>query len=124
MNEGQKQLEMQLLQQHLQQLQEQFSTVRSQILQVSEMRNNLDSLKSIKNQKTIVPIGAGLFLESNTESVKEVLMNVGANVIVRKDLESAKEILDKQVKDLEKIALKMEENLNQGILQLQASQIQ
>ena len=123
MNEQQKkQIELQLLQQHLQQLQEQFSTVRSQISQLNEMRLNLDGLKLVKNEKTIVPVGVGLFIETNIENVKDILMNVGANVIVRKDTDSTKKILEKQVNDLENIALKMEESLNQGIIQLQAMQ--
>lgn len=118
----QKQLEMQLLNQHLQQLQEQIRTLHGQVAEVKAIREDLEELELVKNKDSITPLGAGIFLETKIKDVKNVLLNVGAGVMVKKDINSAKKIIEKQIRDLEKIILQIETNMTQGIMQLEAAQ--
>jgi len=120
--EKQKQIELQLLNQHLQQLNEQMEVLQSQLNELRRIRGDLDNLKSINNRKAIVPFGAGVYLESEIKKTDEVLLNIGSNTIIKKDLESTKKILDNQIQDLEKIIVQIERNLTKGFMQLQANQ--
>jgi prefoldin alpha subunit len=118
MNEEQKrQLELQLLQQHMEELQNQLQSLKNQLAELTSLRQDLDHIEQIKNKKSLVPLGAGIFIESDIKEVKDVLLNIGANIIVKKDINTAKKILDKQIKDLEKIASQLENSLIKGYLQ-------
>jgi len=117
--EQQKQIEMQMLQQHMQQVQEQIQSLHQQLNELKTIKESLEELKSVKNKKSIVPLGAGVFLETNIKEVKDVLLNVGSNVMVKKDVKDAQNILEKQIKELEKISYRMQNDIAQGIMQMQ-----
>ena len=80
--------------------------------ELKKIKEDLLNLKDVKDKKTYVPLGAGIFLESELKNTKNVVMNVGSNVLVKKDFKSANEILDKQINELKKIQVQLDSELN------------
>tara|TARA_Y100000310_G_scaffold238913_1_gene242456 strand:- start:2917 stop:3288 length:372 start_codon:yes stop_codon:yes gene_type:complete len=105
-------IEQQLIQQNLMNLKNQINTLNMQIEELKRIKEDLLSIKEVKDKKTFVPLGAGIFLESKLKQPKEVVLNVGANVLVKKDFNSASKILDNQVDELKNIQSQLESELN------------
>ena len=116
--EQQKQLEMHFLNQHLEQLQEQIQTIKTQLTELIRIKESLEELKKTKNKSAIVPLGAGVFVESDLKEIKEVILNIGSNVLIKKEIGGAKEILKNQINELQNIAHQMENSLAQGIMKM------
>ncbi len=105
-------LEQQIIQQNLMNLKNQLSTLSMQIEELQKIKEDMLSLKDIKNTESYIPLGAGIFLESEIKQPKEVILNVGANVLVKKDFNSANKILDRQIDELKNIRFQLEKELN------------
>ena len=100
-------------------LKNQLATLNMQTEELMKIKEDLISIKDIENRETFVPMGAGIFLESELKKPKEVILNVGANVLVKKDFDSAKDILTKQIDELRNIKSQLENELSKmemGIL--------
>ena len=102
-----KALEMQLMGHNLNNLRNQIATITQQIIELEDLKEGLVSLKDVKDRKSFVPFGSGIFLESELKQPKEVLMNVGTGVLVKKDFGAATEIIGNQIGELKKISLEM-----------------
>ncbi len=112
-------LEQQIIQQNFMNLKNQLATLNMQTEELMKIKEDLISIKDIENRETFVPMGAGIFLESELKKPKEVILNVGANVLVKKDFDSAKDILTKQIDELRNIKSQLENELSKmemGIL--------
>jgi prefoldin alpha subunit len=105
-------LEQQLIQQNFMNLKNHLATLNMQVDELIRIKEDLLSLKDVKDEKTFVPLGAGIFLEAVLKQPKEVVLNVGANVLVKKDFDSASKILEKQVTELKNIQSQLESELN------------
>jgi prefoldin alpha subunit len=101
--EKMKALNFQLLNQNLMSLKNQLNTIDLQIADLTNLKMGLFELKDIKDTKTFVPFGNGLFLEATLKQPENVLMNVGSNVLVKKNIEATDKILKKQIFDLNSI---------------------
>ena len=105
-------LEKQIIQQNLMNLKNQINSLEMQTQELKKIKEDFSSLKNIKNKKTYVPLGAGIFLESELKNMENVVLNVGSNVLVKKDFVSAKKILEKQIDELVKIKSQLESELD------------
>ncbi len=105
-------LEQQMIQQNLMNLKNQLLSLKSQTEELIRLKEDLISIKEVKDRKTLVPLGAGIFLESELKQPKEVVMNVGSNILVKKDFDSSAKILDKQIEELTNIQAQLEKEIN------------
>ena len=110
--EGLMALEQQMIQQNLMNLRNQLLTLSSQTEELMRLKEDLVSIKDIKDKKTLVPLGAGIFLESELKKPKDVVMNVGSNILVKKDFDSSIKILDKQIEELKNIQSQLEREIS------------
>jgi prefoldin alpha subunit len=107
-------IQLSMIQEEGKKLEEQLNIVDSQIKEFYSLKESLDSLKDIKDNKFLSSLGRGVFVESKVNS-NEFFVNVGNNVVLRKSSEETKEIIDKQIKELNNIKsqiLATIENLN------------
>jgi prefoldin alpha subunit len=102
-----KALEMQLVGQNLNNLKNQIDSIAQQIVELEELKEGLLSLKDVKDRKSFIPFGSGVFLESELKQPKEVLMNVGSGVLVKKDFGVATDIIGRQITELKRISFEM-----------------
>ena len=116
--EGLMALEQQMIQQNLMNLRNQLMSLTSQTEELMKLKEELMSIKDVKDRKAFVPLGAGIFLESELKQPKEVIMNVGSNILVKKDYDSSAKILDKQIEELKNIQSQLEKEI--GKIELRA----
>ena len=108
----QKLMVQQLMMQQLQQIEQQISTIEQQKVDLTTLQENLEELQKLKKVKIHTPLGAGVFLESEVKETNDVLLGVGSGVIVKKDVKAAIKIMGRQVQELEKISVQMQNELN------------
>jgi prefoldin alpha subunit len=120
--DAQKLMAQQLFMQQLQQLEQQIASVEQQKLDLTSLTENIVELKKLKKVKIHTPLGAGVFLESEVKEVENVLLGVGSGVIVKKEVSSAIKIIERQIVELEKISIQMQQELNNLTQHLDAMQ--
>lgn len=105
-------VELQLINQHILQLQRQAQLIEEQITEFNNISLSLDDLKKVKiGSKILVPLSSGIFVKARLEDNNELLINVGANVIIKKDVNKTKELVKKQIMELQKAHKKVVKEL-------------
>ena len=100
-------------------LQQQIEAIQASLLEVDALESTLEDLKDKKSVETLVPVGAGSFMNAEINNTDEVIMSVGAGVAITKSVEDAKETLSSQKEELNDSLDKMLTNL-QNISQIVA----
>lgn len=112
----QKYLEYQLLQQHIETLQQQVDLLNQQNIEISKIKGSLSSLESLEPGKEIFSqIGPGIFVKANLKDVKEVLFNVGSDILVNKKIQDAISSLESQQQEISESNLKLEEQFKRVV---------
>lgn len=98
-----------MLEQQANEIKQQIEAVNSQI---NELENLKSSLGKLKQGEILAPLGRGIFIKTKLEDDK-VLVNVGSNVMVRKTPGETAEIISQQVDEMEKIKIRLLENIEE-----------
>ena len=86
-----KYLELKFLEQKINQVNEQILELEKQSLTFNLLSENLEDIQKTKTgEKIFVPLGSGLFIESQLKDNKEVLINIGSDVLIKKDISEAR----------------------------------
>ncbi len=98
--------EYQLLSQQLKQLQENLQTLESHTLELVKLKENLGNVNNVKvGEETLIGFGSGIFLKGALTDNKTTIMNVGANIFLEKTIEEAAVTVDKQIQEINEIAV-------------------
>lgn len=101
-------LELQMLDQHMKQLQQQLQMIHQQGAEMAATLQSLDDFTSLKEGKEMwIPLSSGIFAKATLKETEHVLVNVGANVAVTKDIPATKQLINEQVAESEKIQHKL-----------------
>jgi len=92
-------------------IQQQVEAIQGSILEIETLETTIDNVGNEDPLSTLVPIGAGSFMNAEIKNTKEVVMSVGAGVAITKSIEDAKETIDSQKKELNDTLNKMLDNL-------------
>ena len=114
--------EMQMLNQQAQHLQQQLHSLDHQLDSLEHLKSDLDSLKGQKDSKTYSSLNGGVFVESEIKESNSVLLSVGANVLVKKKKEEALDLIERQLKELREIRVKLENEVNKLGMNMMALQ--
>ncbi|MFH1399524.1 MAG: prefoldin subunit alpha [Candidatus Woesearchaeota archaeon] len=91
--------ELQMIQEHLKQLQQQAEALDEQYNELGGAFRAIEDIeKSKPGEEILLPISSGIFLKASIKDSKDLLVNVGTNVLVKKDTEKTKEILKDRIK--------------------------
>ena len=116
-------MELQFLEQQSKQLEQQFNTVQSQIIELNALKDTLEGLSKVKKGTGIyVPLGSGLFIQADMSDNKELLMNVGTKTLIKKPYSESNKLIEKQVKELEHTLPQIEREMSKLQLKGQALQ--
>jgi prefoldin alpha subunit len=77
-----------------------ISELQSAMIETKGSINALKELSKQKNAKTLIPLGAGVFMEAGIENSENVKITLPGNVIVQKSNEEAVKELEKQAEAL------------------------
>ncbi|MBI2499251.1 prefoldin subunit alpha [Candidatus Woesearchaeota archaeon] len=109
-------IEYQLLQQHIENLQQQGSILNQQNLELSKLSDALTNLENSKQDRDIFSqIGQGIFVKAVLKDTKEILFNVGSDIFINKKVKEASLILENQQREISESLIKLEEQLRKAI---------
>ena len=98
-----KYVELQLLNQQIKQIQEQFLILQQQLTELINIETSLTELKDVKkNNEMFSPIGSGIFVSSTIKDNDLVIVNVGAGVLIEKTVDEAKKLVQSQMENINK----------------------
>lgn len=80
--------------------QQQIDAIQASLNEITVFQSTLDDIKSKDSVETLVPIGAGSFINAEIKNEDKVLMSLGAGVAVNKTYDEAKELAERQKKSL------------------------
>jgi len=92
-------------------LQQQVEAIQASLAEVEILESTLKNIKGKKSLETMVPVGAGSFMNAEIKKTDEIIMSVGAGVAIKKSAEEAKETLAFQKEELNNSLDKMMSNL-------------
>lgn len=94
--------ELQLLEQHMQKLNAQLTSLEQKTAEIDTIKQALEDLKDVQEGTKIqVPLANGLFVKGTIGKTDTLLINVGANTVVEKTREEAQELVNRQGKELD-----------------------
>lgn len=115
-----KYFEIQKKEQQIKQSQEQLANIANHIQELQKIETTLDEIEKTKSgTELLVPLGSGIFAKANLKDNKNLLVGVGAKVHVSKNLDETKKIINKQLKNMEDLALEVEHKLHETSLEVQ-----
>ena len=92
-------------------LQQQIEAIRGSIAEIEILESTLKEIKNKDSLETLVPVGAGSFINAEIKKTDEIIMSVGAGVAISKTLEEAKETTASQKEELNESLNKMLDSL-------------
>jgi len=92
-------------------LQQQVEAIQASLAEVEILESTLEDVKGKKSLETMVPVGAGSFMNAEIKKTDEIIMSVGAGIAIKKSTEEAKETLASQKEELNDSLDKMMSNL-------------
>ncbi|MGL6299096.1 MAG: prefoldin subunit alpha, partial [Methanobacteriaceae archaeon] len=72
-------------------LQQQVDAVQASLSEIEILEATLSEIEEKKNLSTLVPVGAGSFINAEIKNTEEVIMSIGSGVAVSKNITDAKE---------------------------------
>lgn len=107
----QKYVELQMIEAQIKQLQQQLVNIDQQVNALKKIDEDLTEFEKVnKDSKMFFSIGPGIFAEGLVTN-KDLLLNVGSNISVRKSIPETKILISTQVKELEELLLRMQEDI-------------
>ncbi|KZX16216.1 prefoldin subunit alpha [Methanobrevibacter filiformis] len=92
-------------------IQQQVEAIQGSILEIETLETTLADIENKDSLNTLVPIGAGSFVNAEINKTDKIIMSVGAGVAITKTPEEAKETLTTQKNELNDNLNKMIDNL-------------
>jgi len=115
-----KYIEFQLLMQQISQIQQQVSTINSNILELRTLTINLDKIKELKkNKEVLIPVGSNIFIKGSLKDTDKVIMGIGSDVLKEKTIPETKASIEEQIKELENINLELEFTLEDAVKKIE-----
>lgn len=111
----QKYIELQLLNQQIKKVQEQFLLFQQQLAELTSLEASLVEMKDIKkNVDMFSSLGSGIFVNSKIIDNENVLVNVGSGIIVQKSVSEAVNLVKSQIETINKSLESIKEQLVQA----------
>lgn len=99
----QKYIELQLLNQQIKKVQEQFLLFQQQLGELTSLETSLVEMRDIKKDVDMFSsLGSGIFVNSKIVDNENVLVNVGAGIIVKKSVSEAVNLVKSQIETISK----------------------
>ncbi len=116
-------LELQMLDQHIKQLQKQLESVNNQVQETDMVKEILDDIKDVKTgTEILVQVANGIFTKATIKNTQELIVNAGANIAVVKDVAQTKDMLTGQSVELQAVQIQMNDQLERMVHKAQALQ--
>lgn len=110
-------LEFYSLNQKVQQIQEQLELLNHQFTELLVIEESINEMGKGK-KSMFMPLGGGVFVDTEIKNSEELLINVGSGVLVKKNLKDSIDIIKTQQKDIKQAVEHLNRELEVGIKEL------
>lgn len=104
--------EMQMLEQQSKQIQAQLQALASQLTELKSTKESIQNVSDSKGKEILVPLGAGVFMKSESKGSDDFIVNVGAEVAVEKKGDEIITLIDEQISEMLNIQKELQGNLD------------
>lgn len=112
--------ELNLLEGAYDEFQSRLNIINTGLTELRLAGSGLEGLKSeAQGSSILVPIGGGSYVKAEVSDAEKVIVGVGAGVAIEKTVEEAKESVGKQLAELEKVQLTIQQQLLQVIQRME-----
>ena len=109
-----KYMQLQMLGQHIQQIQKQIQQFDAQDTELTVVKQSLEQLeKEEAGKEMFVPVSGGIFVKAELKDNKKLLVNVGADITVEKSVPDTIKLITTQIGEVEKYKVQMMQQLDQ-----------
>ncbi len=116
MQNQEKLLELQLINQEIEQLSQTNNLLANQINELNVVKETIEQIEKEKPETEILtPLGAGIFLKTKLLDNKNLIVNVGAKVTKDKTTKETKTLISNQIEELEKAIKEQEKTLENQV---------
>ncbi|MEM7820973.1 MAG: prefoldin subunit alpha [Candidatus Aenigmatarchaeota archaeon] len=111
--------EFQLLQAHLQELQQRQQMVAERMAELNRTKAAFEELKTVKaGDSALIPLGGENFVPGKIADTNNIFVGIGGGVAIKKSVDGAAEILDGRISEMEKVADELTTDIQATIAQL------
>ena len=103
--------ELNMYQQQAELLQQQMEAMQATLGELESLENTVSALKEGDNLETLVPVGAGSFVNAEIKNTDEIIMSVGAGVAITKTIDDAQKTITSQKEEIRDAMAKMSKNI-------------
>ncbi len=115
--------EIQLMEGSVNALQQRLQLINAAVSELNMAQDSLKDLKDIeKGSPLLVPIGGGVFMNTELGDIKKVIVDIGADVSLEMRYESAVKDISERLTEMEDAQTSVREQLTQIIAQMQSHQ--
>ena len=112
-----KYVELQMLNQQIKQVHEQFIFLQQQLNELSNLEVSVSELKDIKKDSDMFSsVGSGIFVNSKLNNNQSVIVNIGAGILVEKSLKDALDLIRSQITSVNSSLGTIKEQLNNAVI--------
>ncbi len=116
-------IELQLLRGTMETLRSRLSLVEGALTELQIANSSLQGLKGKdKGSSLLVPVGGGTHVKARLDDPAKVIVGIGAGVATEKTFDQAQESIGRQMTELQKSRLAMEQQLNQIVAKINDTQ--
>ena len=113
----QKYIELQILNQQIKKIQEQFMLLQQQLAELTSLELSLAEMKDVKKDSEVFSsLGSGIFVNSKLSATENVLVNVGAGVLVTKTIDEAVNLVKTQINNINQSQETIKEELTKAVM--------
>lgn len=99
-----------LYEQHLNQLRQQFQAVEEGIVELNSLNFGLDDIETSEGKEILALLGRGVFVKAKIVS-NDLIVDVGNKNFVNKKVSETKEIIEEQIQKLENLKKELDEKI-------------
>ena len=103
--------ELNMYQQQAELLQQQMEAMQATLGELESLENTVTALKEGEHLETLVPVGAGSFVNAEIKNTDEIIMSVGAGVAITKTIDDAQKTITSQKEEIREAMEKMSKNI-------------
>lgn len=116
-------VEMNILENQLSQMDQQFSLIEKHLVDLQNLNSSLTELsKTKKDQEFFSPIGNEIFVRSKIIEPGEVLINIGGKTVIKKKTTEAKKFIEEKITNANELKVQISNEMQLIINEMQSIQ--
>ena len=115
-------VQFQMLQARHQMLRKNMEALVQQLQGISQTKQTIEDLGSVKPNTTLVDIGNGNFVQGKIEDSSELIVSIGAGIAIKKSRKDTLKITEGRIKEMEKTMKGMEKEEQKVVHELRMLQ--